>query len=95
LVPLVDQKEPSLKFPPTAQIALLAALALLGWTPAADAYIDPTAAGAALQSAYVIMISALMAITLVPKKVGAAFAWIKGRVMPGKAPAPTTDTHQD
>ena len=66
------------------QIAVLAALMFFGWTPAAHAYIDPTAAGAALQSLYVIVASALMAVALVPRKIAAGFGWLKRRLLPGK-----------
>jgi hypothetical protein len=88
-----------MRYTPTAQIAVLAAICFLGWTPAADAYIDPTAAGAALQSAYVIMASALVAVAMVPRKVAAAFTWLKMRLMPGRpsspSDAPTATPPQD
>ena len=71
---------------PIAQIATLAAICFFGWTPSAHAYIDPTAAGAALQSAYVIMASALVAVAMVPRKVAAAFMWLKNRILPGRTP---------
>ncbi len=73
-----------------AQVAVLAALMFFGWTPSAHAYIDPTAAGAALQSLYVIVASALMAVALVPKKIAEGFMWLKNRVMPGRAAASTS-----
>lgn len=66
-----------------AQVAVLAALIFFGWTPSAHAYIDPTAAGAAMQSLYVIVASALMAVALVPKKIAEGFVWLKNRVLPG------------
>jgi hypothetical protein len=69
---------------PVAQIATLAALIFFGWTPSAHAYIDPTAAGAALQSLYVIVASALMAVALVPKKIAEGFTWLKSRLLPAQ-----------
>jgi hypothetical protein len=68
-----------------AQVAVLAAIMFFGWTPSAHAYIDPTAAGAALQSLYVIVASALMAVALVPKKIADGFTWLKNRLMPNRA----------
>lgn len=81
-----------MRYTPTAQIAVLAAICFLGWTPAADAYIDPTAAGAALQSAYVIMASALVAVAMVPRKVAAAFTWLKMRLLPGRSSSAASTT---
>lgn len=75
-----------MRFMPIAQIAVLATVCFFGWTPAAHAYIDPTAAGAALQSAYVILASALVAVAMVPRKVAAAFMWLKSRILPGRSP---------
>ncbi|MDB5096800.1 MAG: hypothetical protein JWM80_1221 [Cyanobacteria bacterium RYN_339] len=69
------------------RLLLAAALAWAAYTPPAQAYIDPTAAGAALQSAYVVVASALMTLALVPKKVAAGFARLKGWLRPG-APQP-------
>jgi hypothetical protein len=82
--PLAIKETTALRF---TRILPLAALASMAWTPEAHAYIDPTAAGAALQSGYVILISALMAVALVPKKIAAGFMWIKSRLMPGAKPA--------
>ena len=65
------------------RILLVAALIFLGYTPSAHAYIDPTAAGAAVQSLYVLMASALVAVAMVPKKIAAGFAWLKARLLPG------------
>jgi hypothetical protein len=75
------------------QLSVLTALALIVWTPNAQAYIDPTAAGAALQSLYMLFISALMFVALLPKKVAAFFAWVKGRLFPLKQslPAPNQE----
>jgi hypothetical protein len=69
------------------RLLLVAALAWAAYTPPAAAYIDPTAAGAALQSMYVLAASALMTLALVPKKVAAGFARLKGWLRPG-APTP-------
>jgi hypothetical protein len=65
------------------RLLLAAALAWAAYTPPAAAYIDPTAAGAALQSAYVVVASALMTLALVPKKVAAMFARVKAILRPG------------
>jgi hypothetical protein len=77
---------------PTPRLLLLAALAWAAWTPPAHAYIDPTAAGAALQSLYVVMASALMTLALVPRKVADAFARLKAWLRPGATSPPDGET---
>ena len=77
------------------QILTVAAIGLLGFTPDAHAYIDPTAAGAALQSLYVIMATALMAVAMVPKKVAAVFSAIKARLLPGRNALPKPESEQE
>lgn len=67
------------------QLLALAAISLLGWTPEAMAYVDPTAAGAALQSLYVVLASALAFVVLLPQKVAGFFGAIKARLIGGKA----------
>lgn len=56
----------------------------------AFAYIDPTAAGAFLQSMYVIMASAVLFVAAVPHKV-AAFARAVKAKFTGKPPQPAPD----
>ena len=73
------------------RLLLAAALAWAAYTPPAAAYIDPTAAGAALQSMYVIAASALMTLALIPKKVADGFARLKGWLRPGAATPPEGD----
>ncbi len=77
------------------RIATLAALLVVSYTPPAFAYIDPTAAGAALQSLYIIMASALMTVAILPQKVAAGFAWVKRKLTgkgPDEPPSPGTGT---
>ncbi len=63
-----------------ARLAAVTALMVVAYTPPAFAYIDPTAAGAALQSAYIIGASAGMTVAILPQKVAAGVAWIKGKL---------------
>jgi hypothetical protein len=62
------------------QLLALTGLALVVWTPPALAYVDPTAAGAALQSLYILAVSVAMSVALLPKKVAALFGAIKSRL---------------
>ncbi len=71
--------------PRTLLLALPLALAFAAWPRPAYAYIDPTAAGAFLQSAYIVLASALMSLALVPRKVAAGFARLKRWLRPGAA----------
>jgi len=73
------------------RLLLAALIAWAAYTPPAAAYIDPTAAGAALQSMYVIAASALMTLALVPKKVAEGFQRLKGWLRPGAAKSPDGD----
>lgn len=80
----------------TPRTLILAAIALLGWTPAAMAYIDPTAAGAALQSLYVILASALAFVVLLPQKVAGFFTMVKARLFGGsKGPSAAPGAEQE
>lgn len=63
-----------------ATLALQALACFLLLTPPAFAYIDPTAAGAAMQSLYVLMASGLMAVALVPQKIAAGAEWVKAKL---------------
>ena len=72
-------------------VCLLLAALVWGLGAPAQAYIDPTAAGAALQSAYLVAASALMSLALVPRKVAGAFhrfkQWLSpDRQTPGATP---------
>jgi hypothetical protein len=73
------------------RIIVLAVLIYFGFMPPAHAYIDPTAAGTAVQSLYVLVASALVAVAMVPKKIADAFAWMKARLTGGKPAAPRAD----
>jgi hypothetical protein len=73
------------------KLSALAVLAFAVYTPAAHAYIDPTAAGAALQSLYVLVISAMMFIVLLPQKVAAFFQGVKAKFKPNKPSLPAAD----
>ena len=78
-----------------ARLAAVTALMVVAYTPPAFAYIDPTAAGAALQSLYIIMASALMTVAILPQKVAAGFAWVKRKLTgkgPDEPPSPGTGT---
>lgn len=74
---------------PIAAGIILAAAAWL-WPRPAEAYIDPTAAGAALQSLYVLFFSALMSLALIPRKLMALFARLKAWLSPGRTPPDDT-----
>lgn len=65
-------------------LAALPVLSLLATPWPAYAYVDPTAAGAALQSLYVLLGSAFMMLVFLPKQVSALF----GRLVRGFRPAP-------
>ena len=80
---------------PKPQILAIAAICLLGYTPEAQAYIDPTAAGAAMQSLYVILATALMAVAMVPRKVSAFFGAIKAKLSPRREALPKPESEQD
>lgn len=73
------------------QVFALAALAFAAWTPEAHAYIDPTAAGSALQSLYILVISALMFVALLPQKVAAFFRAVKAKFKPSKPSLPAAE----
>ena len=73
------------------QLPALALLAFVAYTPAAHAYIDPTAAGAALQSFYVLIVSAMMFVVLLPQKVAAFFNGIKAKLKGNKPSLPAAD----
>ncbi len=81
---------------PTPRISHLACAALAAttaWSAAAEpamAYIDPTAAGAFLQSMYIIMASAVLFVAAVPHKVAAFVRGVKAKFA-GKAPEATPD----
>lgn len=68
---------------------LVAIWIFLALASPAEAYIDPTAAGAALQSLYLIIMSALMFVVLLPAKVSAFFSGIKQRFRPQAPPVPS------
>lgn len=76
------------------QLFVVAALAFIAWTPEAQAYIDPTAAGAALQSLYILVISALMFVALLPQKVAAFFRAVKEKIKPSKPSLPAAEQEQ-
>ena len=61
-------------------LGLQALACFLLLSPPAFAYIDPTAAGAAMQSLYVLMASGLMAVALLPQKVASSVQWLKAKV---------------
>ena len=61
-------------------LGLQATACFLLLSPPAFAYIDPTAAGAAMQSLYVLMASGLMAVALLPQKVASGVSWLKAKV---------------
>lgn len=67
------------------QVLAIATLLFVGYTPNAHAYLDPTAAGAALQSLYLMLISCFMFIAVLPHKVAAFFAQVKHKLSGGKA----------
>ena len=46
------------------------------------AYVDPTAAGTAVQSLYVLLMSVVVAATLVYEKIAMAARWLLGVVFP-------------
>lgn len=71
---------------------LAVAVLALSWAPPAYAYIDPTAAGAALQSMYVIAASALMTLALVPKKIAQGLGRFKAWLRSSLSPPPDGDT---
>ncbi|MFP5504534.1 MAG: hypothetical protein ACLGIN_18770 [Candidatus Sericytochromatia bacterium] len=75
---------------PTQLLALAAALFAM-YTPAAHAYIDPTAAGAALQSLYILLASAVAFVALLPHKVAGFFRAVKEKIRPSKAQLPAPD----
>lgn len=74
------------------QLPALALLAFVAYTPSAHAYIDPTAAGAAMQSFYVLIVSAMMFVVLLPQKVAAFFTGLKNKIKPAKPSLPAADT---
>lgn len=76
------------------QIPVLALLAFVAYTPSAHAYIDPTAAGAALQSFYVLIVSAMMFVVLLPQKVAAFFQAVKSKFKGNKPSLPAGDSEQ-
>lgn len=83
---------------PTPRLSLLACALVAGttaWSAAAEpamAYIDPTAAGAFLQSMYVIMASLVLFVAALPHKVAEAVRAVKAKFT-GKAPeAPVATT---
>ena len=67
------------------------ALAIWGLGAPAQAYIDPTAAGIALQSAYVVAASALVTLATFPRKVAEFAQRLKGKLLPGRVPGPTDE----
>lgn len=75
---------------PTQLLALAAALFAV-YTPAAHAYIDPTAAGSALQSLYILLASAVAFVALLPHKVAAFFRAVKAKLRPSKNQLPAPD----
>lgn len=79
--------------PRTAHLACAALAATTAWSAAAEpamAYIDPTAAGAFLQSMYVILASAVLFVAALPHKVAAFVRGVKAKFA-GKPPAATPD----
>lgn len=64
------------------RLAVLAALLVFTITPPAAAYIDPTAAGAALQSMYVMGMSIVMALAVAPKRIAGWFGRLLKRTPP-------------
>lgn len=81
--------------PRLSRLALAAFAATTAWSALATpamAYIDPTAAGAFMQSMYVILASAVLFVAALPHKV-AAFARAVKAKLGGKAPeAPVATT---
>jgi hypothetical protein len=71
--------------------APLLTLLVWGYATPAYAYIDPTAAGAALQSLYIMVASALMALALVPGKIVAGFQRLKAWFRPHTPTPPDRD----
>lgn len=66
---------------------LLGICLLLGYTPSAQAYVDPGSVGTVFQAGYLIFMSAFMALVLMPKKIASWFKALKARVtgQPSKA----------
>jgi hypothetical protein len=71
--------------------APLLTLLVWGYATPAEAYIDPTAAGAALQSIYILVASALMTLALIPGKIVAGFNRLKAWFRSGPQPPPGQD----
>ena len=72
-----------------------AVLAALIWSAAAApaaAYIDPTSAGAFLQSMYIIVVSGVIMIATLPHKVVAAYRAVRTKLGLGGPAAPATPT---
>ena len=70
------------KAPRPNHLAAAAVAAAVAWSAAAspaDAYIDPTAAGAFMQSMYVILASAVLFVAALPHKVAAFVQGVKAR----------------
>lgn len=62
--------------------ALVAVTAILLFAPPAAAYIDPTAAGAAMQSMYVVGMSLFMGLAMAPRKIAGWCARLLRRGQP-------------
>lgn len=73
------------------QLMALGAALFAMYTPDAHAYIDPTAAGSALQSLYILLASAVAFVALLPQKVAAFFRFVKAKLRPGKPQLPAPD----
>ena len=72
-------------------VATIVAIVVWSWATPAYAYIDPTAAGAALQSLYIVVASALMTLALIPQKLATGFARFKSWLRSGAAPPSDRD----
>ena len=64
-------------------VLILSLAALIIWTPAAYAYVDPMAAGTLLQAGYILAVSAFTSILLLPKRFMALVSRIRQRLFSG------------
>lgn len=65
---------------------VIAALLLVSLGAPAWAYVDPTAAGTALQALYMVFASLMLSIVLLPKKVANLFSRLKANL--SRRPSP-------
>ena len=81
--------------PRLSHLACAAVAATAAWSAAAEpamAYIDPTAAGAFLQSMYVILASAVLFVAALPHKVAAFVQGVKAKFAPKAPTTPDQET---